>query len=405
MLIIEIDYMRRVNRLISSTDPRIITNYAYLRYTLSWSGELGMRYEDIYQKFYYVMYGQKKKAPRWVECTSTTTYQMQYAAGALYVRKAFNETSKNMMLEMIADLQGAFDNMLAESDWMDETTKARAVYKAKHMLRHVGYPDFILDDEKLDDYYSGLSIEESDSYSQMVEKLKRWGIEFAFKLLIQPVDRNEFDFNPADVNAYYWFMSNSISKQLTIIGVFSLSKGKTLNYGGIGAVIAHEITHGFDDEGRRLDAVGNLRDWWDNRMEVQFSKRAQCIIDQYDKIEVPGTGLHINGKLTQGENIADNGGVKQAFKAYTNYLKKFGEEKRIEGLEKYNNEQIFFMGYAMVWCGHATTDALIDAILTDPHVPVKYRVNQVLANQPEFAAAFNCAIGTQMNPTERCAVW
>ncbi|VDM64884.1 unnamed protein product, partial [Angiostrongylus costaricensis] len=157
MLIIEIDYMRRVNRLISSTDPRIITNYAYLRYTLSWSGELGMRYEVIYQKFYYVMYGQKKKAPRWVDCTSTTTYQMQYAAGALYVRKAFNETSKNMMLEMIADLQDAFDNMLAESDWMDETTKARAVYKAKHMLRHVGYPDFILDDEKLDDYYSGVS--------------------------------------------------------------------------------------------------------------------------------------------------------------------------------------------------------------------------------------------------------
>uniref|UniRef100_A0A158PCF4 Neprilysin-1 n=1 Tax=Angiostrongylus cantonensis TaxID=6313 RepID=A0A158PCF4_ANGCA len=399
ILITEIDYIRRVTDLINSTDPRIITNYAYIRYSSSWGGELGERYADIAQEFNYVMYGQKKKAPRWKDCTSATMDLMQYATGALYVRKAFNK--------MINDLQDAFHNMVVENDWMDETTKVRALDKSRHMLRQIGYPDFILDDQKLDDYYDGLFIKGSDSYSEMMEKLSRWGIEFGFKLLLKPVDRNEFDFNPAVVNAFYSSTSNSIKFPAAILQApfFHQTFPKALNYGGIGAVIGHEITHGFDDQGRQFDANGNMRDWWDGKVKDKFEMRAQCIIDQYDKIEVNEAGLHVNGKLTQGENIADNGGVRQAFKAYKKYLRKSGEEKRIKGLENYNNEQMFFMGYGTVWCGHSTTDYLISLILTDTHAPEKYRVNRVLANQPEFAAAFNCPVGTPMNPTKRCAVW
>ncbi|KAK6032687.1 peptidase family M13 [Ostertagia ostertagi] len=157
--------------------------------------------------------------------------------------------------------------------------------------------------------------------------------------------------------------------------------------------------------GRQFDAIGNLHDWWDPDVKKKFLERAQCIVEQYGKIKVPGTGLKLKGKLTQGENIADNGGVKLALKAYRKYLKKHGEEKRIEGLEQYNSEQIFFMAYAMIWCGNITRDKLIHRILTDVHSPHRYRVNQVLANQPEFAAAFKCAVGTPMNPKERCAVW
>ncbi|KAK5979703.1 Neprilysin-1 [Trichostrongylus colubriformis] len=157
--------------------------------------------------------------------------------------------------------------------------------------------------------------------------------------------------------------------------------------------------------GQQFDAVGNLRDWWDADVKKKFVERTKCFINQYGRIEVPGTGLKLNGKLTQGENIADNGGVKQALKAYRKYLEQHGKEKPVEGLEEYTNEQMFFMGYATTWCGHMTKDALIDLILTDPHSPQRYRVNQVLANQPEFAEAFKCAAGTPMNPTERCAVW
>ncbi|ETN81757.1 peptidase family M13 [Necator americanus] len=308
---------------------------------------------------------------------------------------------------MIDDLQEAFHEMVTTSDWMDNQTKAIALNKAKQMLRKVAYPDFVLDDAKLDDYYSGISVKESDSYSEMVQKLLRWLIESEFKRLIKPADRTEFSFNSADVNAYYQAMTNSINFPAAILQApfFHHTLPRALNYGGIGAIIGHEITHGFDDNGRQFDADGNLKEWWDAEVKKKFEERIKCIINQYGKLEVPGTGLKVNGKLTQGENIADNGGVKQAFRAYKNYLRKHGEEKRIKGLEEYNNEQIFFLGYALIWCGHATHDAMINLLLTDSHSPENFRVNQVLANQPEFATAFQCAVGTPMNPVERCAVW
>ncbi|KAL6734495.1 hypothetical protein Aduo_005030 [Ancylostoma duodenale] len=353
------------------------------------------------------MYGRKQKAPRWKDCTTKTNDRMMYAAGAMYVRKAFNQASKNVTQEMISDLQEAFREMVLMSNWMDTKTKASALDKANHMLRQIAYPDFILNDKKLDDYYSGFTVQASDSYSEMVGNLSRWDLEYRFKRLIKPVDRNEFEFNSAIVNAYYEPTSNSIKFPAAILQspFFHHTFPRALNYGGIGAVIGHEITHGFDDQGRQFDAIGNLREWWDTAVKKRFEERAQCIVGQYGKIKVPGTALKINGELTQGENIADNGGVKQAFRAYKNYLKKRGEEKRIKGLEQFNNEQMFFLGYATVWCGHTTNDAMIYRIITDPHSPRRYRVNQVLANQPEFAAAFHCKLGTPMNPIERCAVW
>ncbi|KAK5973239.1 Neprilysin-1 [Trichostrongylus colubriformis] len=157
--------------------------------------------------------------------------------------------------------------------------------------------------------------------------------------------------------------------------------------------------------GRQFDAFGNLHDWWTPGVKKKFLEKAKCFVDQYGRNEVPGTGLKLNGKLTQGENIADNGGVKEALKAYKKYLKKHGKEEPLEGLEQYSNEQMFFIGYAMTWCGHETKDYLINLILTDPHPPNRYRVNQVLANQPEFAEAFRCEAGTPMNPTKRCVLW
>ncbi|KAK6734588.1 hypothetical protein RB195_018025 [Necator americanus] len=275
---------------------------------------------------------------------------MQYVSAAMYVRRVFDKTLKNIIFQMIEDLQKVFREIVITSDWMDNETKANALDKAKQMLRQVAYPDFVLDNAKLDDHYSGFSVEESDTYSQMVGKLSKWCLEYRYKQLIKPVDRTEFNFNSAVVNAYYSSTSNSIKLPAAIIQVpfFHPTFPRALNYGGIGAVIGHEIIHGFDDIGRQFDSFGNLRDWWNAGVKKKFEERSQCIINQYGKIEVPGTGLKVNGKLTQGENIADNGGIKQAFKAYKNYLLDHGEEMRIKGLEQYNNEQMFFLGYAMV---------------------------------------------------------
>nr|CDJ93359.1 Peptidase M13 domain containing protein [Haemonchus contortus] len=341
VLIKEIDYLRRITELLQSTDPRIITNYIFIRFTSSWSEELGERFHDVLQEFHRSMYGRKQKVPSWKECAFLTINRMPYSAGAIFVSEVYDKASKNVTLDMVNDLIEAFNEMLAENDWMDKSTKKTAYEKAKELLKQIAYPDFILDSKKLDIYYKGVS--------------------------------------------------STISR--------------AISYGGLGSVVGHEITHGFDDKGQQFDAAGNLRDWWDAEVKKKFVERAQCMIDQYGKIEVPGTGLNINGKLTLGENIADNGGIKQALKAYRKYLRKHGEEKRIEGLEQYNNEQMFFIGYASIWCGHYTKDALVSSILTDTHPPSKYRVNQVLANQPEFAEAFKCAVGTPMNPRERCTVW
>ncbi|EPB75524.1 peptidase family M13 [Ancylostoma ceylanicum] len=301
---------------------------------------------------------------------------MKYAAGAMYVKEAFDQASKAVAQEMIADLREAFQNMILTNDWMDAKTKASALDKAKQMLQHIAYPDFILDNEKLDDYYSGASdifkfaVQASDSYSQMVEKLSRWDLEYEFKRLIKPVDRNEFNFNSALVNAYYEYTSNTINLPAAILQppFFHNTFPRALNYGGIGAVIGHEVTHGFDDLGRQFDSFGNLREWWDTSTKKKFQERAQCIISQYGNIEVYSTALRLNGRLTQGENIADNGGVKQAFKAYKNYLKMHGEEGRIKGLEQFNNEQMFFLGYALLLSSGACMRPRVEKLAGMPSV-------------------------------------
>ncbi|KAE9421904.1 hypothetical protein Angca_010216, partial [Angiostrongylus cantonensis] len=431
ILIAEIDYVRRLTTLLNSTDSVTITNYVYTRYTLTWVAELGEQYEGIAKEFHYLMSGQREVTPLWKRCVGGAVTRMRYASGALYVSKAFNEETKYAAMEMVVNLQKTFNDILVENGWLDNTTKAAALYKASQMLLQIGYPDFILDDEKLDTYYSGLSISEADSYTQVLKKLNRWKSDLEFKRLINLVNRNEFDFNPASVNAFYNPHTNSIKFPAGILQApfFHEASPKALNYGGIGVVIGHEITHGFDDAGSQHDAVGGLRNWWNSDVEKEFLKRAQCIVDQYSKIKVPETGQYLNGKLTQGENIADNGGVKIAFKVISqpniktysflqtyrltdrltlysiSYLRKHGEEKRIKGLEEFSNEQMFFIGYGTIWCAHATRDYSWANILTDSHAPQKYRVNRVLANRPEFAAAFNCAVGTPMNPTDRCAIW
>ncbi|VDK31176.1 unnamed protein product [Gongylonema pulchrum] len=181
---------------------------------------------------------------------------------------------------------------------------------------------------------------------------------------------------------------------------------RAVNYGAIGSVIGHEITHGFDDQGSQFDHNGNLREWWDENTAKNFHEKKKCFVKEYEQYLVPGTDLHINGLLTQGENIADNGGVKEAFRAYRNYIKKLGhEEKRLPSLEHFDMNQIFFLSYAQTWCGHSRSAALIRQVLTDPHAPLQTRVNGVLINQPDFARAFRCAPGTPMNPMHKCSLW
>ncbi|KAK6032688.1 peptidase family M13 [Ostertagia ostertagi] len=203
------------------------------------------------QEFESVMYGKKQKAPRWKDCTSRTLQRMKFAAGAIYVSTAFDQSSKNTTLDMVEDFRESFQEMLTENTWMDEKTKKSAIQKSLEMLSQIAYPDFILNGKELDNHYDNFSVSENDSYSDMVEKISRWDIEFDFKRLIKPVERDEYDFNAAVVNAYYAPDVNAIQFPAAILQApyFDHSFPKALNYGGIGTVIGHETTHGFDDEG------------------------------------------------------------------------------------------------------------------------------------------------------------
>uniref|UniRef100_A0A914DSZ3 Uncharacterized protein n=2 Tax=Acrobeloides nanus TaxID=290746 RepID=A0A914DSZ3_9BILA len=409
IIVNDIEFFERLLVLLQKTDKRVITNYILLRYTASWTHQFDERFDNIHQEFLKDFVGRTAKSPRWKECQSEAGSRMSYASGAMYVRKYFDKEDRQAAMEMIEDLRDSFRNMVLENDWMEEQTRKYALEKANDMTSLIGFPDFLYNDTGLDDYYVKLVFEPNDSFPAIVEKVAVWAQRRAFQRLTEPVDRTEFGTSSATVNAFYSAIKNAITFPAAILQApfFDRDYPKAINYGAIGAVIGHEITHGFDDQGSQFDKMGNLNNWWDEKTIAKFINRTQCIIDQYSSFEVPeAAGLKVNGILTQGENIADNGGVKEAFRAYRSYIQKLGrEEKRLPGFEGYTNDQIFFISYAQVWCGHSKPEALIRQILVDPHSPLKFRVNGVLANQPEFATSFKCPLGSKMNPKKKCAVW
>jgi predicted metalloendopeptidase len=177
-----------------------------------------------------------------------------------------------------------------------------------------------------------------------------------------------------------------------------------MNYGSVGYLIGHEITHGFDDEGSQRDASGTVRDWWDSATKESFRNRTACLVRQYSSYEVPNTGgLHVKGAMTIGENMADNGGVKIAYKAYANYAGKASHNESFSA--EFTPSQLFFLSFAQTWCGHMTSDAAVREVLTDTHSPLRFRINGALVNRPEFAEVFKCPVGSAMNPDEKCQVW
>lgn len=306
IIVSEPGYFKRLTALITSTDTRIVTNYIFWRYTASWALQLDERFDDIQQDFLRDFIGRKTKSPRWKDCNSGAGSRMSYASGAMYVRAHFDKRDRDSALEMIEDLQAAFREILLETDWMEADTREYALEKAAEMQSLIGYPDFILNDTALDEYYENLSLEDGDTYSDIIQKTTKWAQHKAFRRLLEPVDRTEFGTSSAVVNAFYSSVKNGITFPAAILQspFFDRNFPKVLNYGGMGAVIGHEITHGFDDQGSQFDKIGNLHNWWDAKTQGHFLNRTQCIIKQYSEYEVPGTSLKVNGVLTQGENIA-----------------------------------------------------------------------------------------------------
>ncbi|XP_065737316.1 membrane metallo-endopeptidase-like 1 [Phocoena phocoena] len=403
-----IPYLQNLEDIINVYSPRTMQNYLVWRLVLDRISSLSQRFKDARANYRKALYGTSVQEVRWRECVSYVNSNMESAVGSLYVKEAFPRDSKNMVGELIDQLRAVFVETLDELSWMDESSKKAAQEKAMSIREQVGYPDYILEEgnKHLDEEYSDLNFSEHLYFENGLQNLKA-GAQRSLKKLREKVDQNLWIIGAAAVNAFYSPNQNQIVFPAGILQppFFSKEQPQALNFGGIGMVIGHEITHGFDDNGRNFDKNGNMMDWWSNFSAQHFRKQSECMVYQYGNYSWDlADNQNVNGFSTLGENIADNGGVRQAYKAYLKWVAEGGRDQRLPGLQL-TYKQVFFIGYAQVWCGSYRPEFAIQSIMTDVHSPLKYRVLGSLQNLAAFADAFHCARGSPMHPKVRCHVW
>jgi putative endopeptidase len=341
--------------------------------------------------------GAKELQPRWQKCVDETDAALGFALGQTYVRRHFGEEGKKRTSRMVVEIERAMERDIAGLPWMDEATKVRAREKLAKVFNKVGYPDQWRD-------YGPLNVSR-ESFFRNVLAGQRFEVNRQLTKIGKPLDRTEWLMSPPTVNAYY---NPSMNEMVFPAGIlqppfFNPAAPDPVNYGAMGMVVGHELTHGFDDEGRQYDAFGNLTDWWSPAVGKEFDRRAACVVEQYSQYEaLPGAKL--NGKLTLGENIGDLGGLKLAFAAMqaSREGKSGGDE-----LLGFTPEQQFFVGYAQSWCFKGRDEYTRMLVTVDPHSPAKFRVNGPLSNLSEFARAFDCKEGDAMvrPAAARCEVW
>jgi len=346
---------------------------------------------DFYGK---TLQGKKELRPRWKRCTDEVDGDLGEALGQVYVEKYFGPDAKQQALKMVKEIDAAMEQDINSLPWMSATTKQQALIKLRGMANKIGYPDKWRD-------YSKLEIVRGDELGN-VERARKFEFDRQLAKIGKPLDRGEWDMTPPTVNAYYNPQMNDINFPAGVLQppAFDPTSDAAPNYGDTGGTIGHELTHGFDDEGRQFDAKGNLRDWWTEEDGKEFVKRASCVSDQYSTYTIIDD-IKINGKLTLGEDVADLGGLILAYRAWTDDTK--GE--KLQALDDLTPEQRFFVGYGQSWCGESRDETKRLRATVDPHSPEKYRTNGVVSNMPEFQEAFHCKAGAPMVNVNRCRVW
>ena len=340
--------------------------------------------------------GRKELQPRWKRCVRATERNLGDLVGKLYIDQAFAGDSKTIALQMIRSIEGAFEKSLEKNPWMDPQTRGRATEKLHAIRNKIGYPNTWRT-------FQGLKLE-PDAY--LANSLAVATLEFGHEArkIGQPVDLEEWAVPPQTINAYYNPSANEIAFPAGILQppFFHRDFPKAMNFGAIGAVMGHELTHGFDDQGRKFDPEGRLREWWEPEVSDRFEARAQCVEESYGQREIID-GIQVNGKLTLGENIADIGGVKQAFQAFQSLNS--GPAAQTPSIPGLTDEQLFFVSYAQIWCVLQTPESLKLRGRTDAHAPPHVRVNETLSHIPEFAEAFACSEDAPMRAKKVCSVW
>ncbi|XP_042900690.1 neprilysin-1 isoform X2 [Parasteatoda tepidariorum] len=405
VVVYALPYLQEMGQIISQVNRRTVHNYAIWRMIKHMLPFLDGEYSQKRTEFKKVLLGISAERERWNQCVDLVNKKMGMAVGALFIRDNFDPKSKETAQEMILNIREAFNELLEENAWMDKDTREVAREKANAMNERIGYPDLLTKPIELSKEYEGLTIHD-DLFLVNILNVFEFEASKNLKKLRQPVNKDRWTTEPAVVNAFYNPNKNDIVFPAGILQplFYSHHFPKSLNYGGIGVVIGHEMTHGFDDKGRQFDKEGNLKQWWNEATVRRFRERAQCIIDQYSSYVLEDIGHNINGKMTQGENIADNGGLKQAYRAYKKYVSRHGEEPLLPGLNL-THDQLFFLNYAQIWCGSMRPEDALSKVRSSVHSPGPIRVLGPLSNSYDFAKTYSCPMGSRMNPKKKCSVW
>ena len=373
---------------------------AYMRYQVltKSAGRLPKKFDAEHFDFYgRKLNGQPEQAARWKRCSNSVNGALGEALGKVYVEQYFAGDSKAKMVQMVNDIEAAMNRDIDQLDWMSAATKARAKEKLHAVANKIGYPDKFRD-------YSKLEIKPDDALGNQ-QRAEAFENDRQLNKIGKPVDHSEWGMTPPEVNAYYNPSMNDINFPAGILqpSFYDAKQDDAVNYGHIGAVIGHELTHGFDDEGKKFDAQGNLSDWWTADDTKKFTERTDCVVNEYGSF-VAVDDVKVNGKLTLGENTADNGGLVLAYMAYLDRAKKNGVDLMAKK-DGYTAPQRFYIGYAQNWCENARPEQVRHQVLTDEHSPDHFRANGAIVNQPGFAAAFGCKKGSPMVPVNSCRVW
>ena len=393
--VLQPEYLKAVNTLVA--EAPIADLQAYFRWHMLHASVVmlpaAFRQAD-FEFFGRALRGQKAPPPRWRECVAETDAPLGEAVGKAFVEETFSPRAKSDALAMASGIQQAMARDINEAAWMSAATKQAALVKLQALANRIGYPDAWHD-------YSALRIAKDDALGNYHRALT-FEQQRDFRHIGGPVDRGEWSMTPATANAYYSQLGNNVNFPAGMLQLpfYLAGRDSAVNYGGAGTMIGHEVTHGFDDNGRRFDAQGNLRDWWTEADANAYAERATCIADQYSSYQVLDE-VHINGRLTLGENTADNGGLRLALMAY---LAGPGATPQ-PAIDGFSPEQRYFLGFAQLWCENARPEAERLKAAANPHSSNRYRVNGAASNMREFQGAFSCKADAPMVRSNACRVW
>ncbi|KAK0411239.1 hypothetical protein QR680_005556 [Steinernema hermaphroditum] len=401
VIVREVEYFRGIQHVLQSTPKRAIANYIGWRVVQGFSPFLPPKMRDPFYEFKANQTGMFNSPipDRWEDCVTLSIIMLDMPVGKLFVEHFFDNSSMD---------KSAFINQLHKLEWMDAATKERAIEKAHFIQYKSGYPQTLFNATWMAENWGLMEGSKTEPLLDLSVRIKLARVREELLRLKQPQDRSLWFQSPAQVDAFYAPNLNEMIFPAGIMQFPFLTVGvpNYVTYAMVGAVVGHEVSHAFDDQGGRYDKLGNLHDWWDAETAQKFFEKVECFARQYGAVRVDEVGVHLNGRLSVGENIADNGGVKTAYAAYKSWLADTAaSEPALPGFQNFTSDQLFFLAYANNWCSMVRPKHYVQLILTDVHAPAKYRAIIPLRNRPEFAAAFNCARGSRMNPEHKCQAW